>query len=86
MSKVETADPEVGLIRMDDEYYAIEIVFEVAMTMHNFERGNIYVQSQFNSYRKGLKPLVVSRTGFMNPQSSFKLMVRDVVSMIPYAA
>ena len=71
---------------MDDEYYAIEIVFEVASTKHNFERGNIYVQSQFNSYRKSQKPLIVSRTGYLNPQSSFKLMVRDIVSMVPYAA
>lgn len=86
VAEVETQDPEVGLIRMDDEYYAIEIVFEVAMTQHNFERGNIFVQSQFNSYRKGLKPLIVSRTGFLNPQSSLKLMVRDIVSLIPYAA
>ena len=43
ITEKETQDPEIGLIRMDDEYYAIEIVFEVAMTEHNFERGNIYV-------------------------------------------
>lgn len=79
-------DPELGLIRMDDEYYAIDIVFEVAMTMYNFERGNIFIQSQFNSFKKGLKPLIVSRTGYLNPTSSFRLMVRDMVSMVPFCS
>ena len=77
-------DPEQGKIRMDQEYYQLEVVFEVAATSHNFERGNIFVQSKFESYKKGMKPLVVSRTGYLDPQSSFKLMVRDITSMIPF--
>ena len=80
-----SADPEMSQIRMDQEYYSIEVVFEIAITSHNFERGNVFVQSQFNSYKKGLKPLVVSRAGYLNPKSSFKLMLRDLASMVPFA-
>ena len=39
---------------MDSEYYQIEIVFEVAMTKHNYERGNLYTQSEFKSYKQGV--------------------------------
>ena len=52
--------------------------------MHNYERGNIFVQSQFNSYRKGMNPIVVSRTGYLDPKSSFQLMFKDLVSMLPF--
>ena len=45
LDESKSEDPEVGQIRMDQEYYAIEIVFEVAITSHNFERGNVFVQS-----------------------------------------
>ena len=86
LDESKSEDPEVGQIRMDQEYYAIEIVFEVAITSHNFERGNVFVQSQFNSYKKGLKPLVVSRAGYLNPRSNFKLMLRDLVSLVPFAS
>ena len=37
---------------MDDEVYQIEVTFEVAMTKQNYERGNIYLQSDFTSYKK----------------------------------
>ena len=70
---------------MDQEYYQLEVVFEVAASSHNFERGNIFIQSKFESYKKGMKPLVVTRTGYLAPQSSFKLLVRDITSMIPFA-
>ena len=35
---------------MEKEAYNLKIIFEVAETQHNFERGNIYVQAQLNSY------------------------------------
>ena len=84
VSKAE--DPEQGKIRMDQEYYQLEVVFEVAASSHNFERGNIFVQSKFESYKKGMKPLIVSRTGYLDPQSSLKLMIRDCASFIPFAS
>jgi hypothetical protein len=31
-------------IKMEKEFYELEIVFEVAETDHNYNRGNIYVQ------------------------------------------
>ena len=39
---------------MDSEYYQIDIEFEIAVTMHNYERGNLYVQSEFASYKQGV--------------------------------
>ena len=40
-------------VRMDNEFYSIEVVFEVAMTLHNYERGNLYMQAEFHSYKHG---------------------------------
>ena len=36
---------------MDNEFYKIEVVFDVAMTIQNYERGNLYLQTEFNSYK-----------------------------------
>lgn len=30
-------------IKMDNEFYELEIVFEIAETAHNYQRGNIYI-------------------------------------------
>ena len=79
-------DPEQGRIRLDDEFYSIELVFEVASTAHNYERGNIFVQSQFNSYRKGMQPLVIARTGYLDPKSGFRLLLNDLYSMMPFTS
>ena len=56
-------------IKMVKEYYSIEVEFDIAMTQHNYERGNLYVQSKLTSYRHKAKPLVVARSGFMDPKS-----------------
>mmetsp|Transcript_43559 Transcript_43559/g.57672 ORF Transcript_43559/g.57672 Transcript_43559/m.57672 type:complete len:169 (+) Transcript_43559:1142-1648(+) len=71
---------------MDEEYYQIEVEFEVAMTMHNYERGNLYMQSQFNSYKQGAKPLTLARSGFLDPKGSLTLSLKELVSMIPFAS
>jgi len=67
VEKKESSHNEHSGIRMDSEYYQLEVVFEVAMTMHNFERGNLYLQSDFNSYKQGMKSLSLARSGFLNP-------------------
>ena len=68
---------------MDNEYYQIEAVFEVAVTMHNFERGNLYMESKFNSYKHSVKSLSVARSGFLDPKGSLTLQVKELISMIP---
>lgn len=30
-------------IKMDNEFYELEIVFDIAETAHNYQRGNIYI-------------------------------------------
>lgn len=69
---------------MDGEYYQIDVVFDVAMSMHNYERGNLYLQSEFKSYKQGIKPLTLSRSGFLDPKSTFWLNLKELISMIPF--
>ena len=55
------------MVRMDGETYRIEVVFDVAMSMHNYERGNLFVQSEFKSYRQGVPPMTLVSSGYLNP-------------------
>lgn len=34
---------ELEHLYMNNEFYSVKLVFEVAETSHNFERGNIYI-------------------------------------------
>jgi hypothetical protein len=68
---------------MDDEFYQIEVSFDVAMTAHNYERGNLYLQSEFLSFRKGVKPLVLARSGYLDPKGSFTLLRNEMLAMLP---
>ena len=70
---------------MDNEYYQIEVIFEVAMTLHNYERGNLYVQSEFHSYKQGVKSLTLARSGFLDPKGSLTLTVKELVRMVPFS-
>ena len=71
---------------MDGEYYKIEAIFEVAMTMHNYERGNLYMQSEFRSYKNGIKPLTLARSGFLDPKGALSLNMREIIGMIPFSS
>ena len=75
-------DPELQ-IRMEDEYYSIEVVFEVSDTEHNYEKGNLYIQCQFNSFKKNQPTLTVARQGFLDPKGSMTRYLREFLSMIP---
>ena len=70
---------------MDNEYYQIEAVFDVAMTIHNFERGNLYIQSELISYKQGVPTLTVARSGFLEPKGSFLLTLNELIRMIPFS-
>lgn len=70
-------------IRMDNHHYEIEVIFEVAATAHNYERGNLYLQSQFNSFKSNRERLIVARSGFLNPRGSVKLFITDLVQTLP---
>jgi len=71
---------------MDNEYYQVEVVFEVAMTVHNYERGNLYVQSEFHSYKQSVKPLTLARSGFLDPKGSLTLQLKELVRMVPFSS
>ena len=42
-TKIITTEERPQYVRMDGEYYEIDVVFEVAMSMQNYERGNLYL-------------------------------------------
>ena len=50
-TNVKTTDEHSQYIRMDGEFYEVDVVFDVAMSMQNYERGNLYLQSEFHSYK-----------------------------------
>ena len=82
--KVKTVDEMSQSVRMDSEYYSIEVVFEVAMTRHNYERGNLYLQSEFHSYKQGVQNLTLSRSGFLDPKGSLTLTLKELAAMVPF--
>lgn len=71
---------------MDDEYYQIEVEFEVATTMHNYERGNLYIQSELKSYKQGVPSLTLARSGFLEPRGSLLVSLKELIQMIPLAS
>lgn len=62
---------ESNEIKMENEFYQIEVIIEAAETEHNFDKGNIYLQSQFNSFKRNQANLTVARQGFLEPKSRF---------------
>lgn len=70
---------------MDGEYYQIEVVFEVAMSPQNFERGNLYLQSEFHSYKQGVKSLTIARSGYLTQKGSLWMNITDLLSLVPFS-
>ena len=68
---------------MDQETYQIELIFEVAQTSHNFARGNLFVQSEFKSFKKGKPSLTLARSGFLNPKGALTLTLKEMACMLP---
>ena len=55
------------------------------MTLHNYERGNLYMQAEFHSYKHSVKPLTLARSGYLSPKGSLSLTIRDLLSLVPYS-
>jgi hypothetical protein len=70
-------------IRMDREYYQIEVLFQVADTEHNYEGGNLYLQSVFNSTKKSNPSLTLARYGYLDPKGSLTMYVKEFLNLIP---
>ena len=90
-AKEQKADNKVATqedknIRMDSEFYQIEVVFEVAMTPQNYERGNLYIQAEFHSYKQGIKPLTLARSGYLTPKGSLWMNIQDLLTFIPFSS
>lgn len=72
-------------IKMENEFYSIQVVLEVSESVHNFERGNIYLQTQFNSFKRTQQSITVARSGYLEPKGSFYLIYKDVLSIVPFS-
>ena len=42
-TKVIATEESFQYVRMDGEFYEIDVIFDVAMNMQNYERGNLYL-------------------------------------------
>ena len=71
---------------MENEFYAISVEIEVAETKHNYDKGNIYLQSQFNSFKRNQQSITLARSGYLDPKSSFVLLVKDLISFVPFSS
>jgi len=73
-------------LRMDSEYYQIDVTFDVATTAHNLERGNLYIQSEFSSFKKGVKPIKIARSGFIEPRLDSSFFLKEWLALLPFAS
>lgn len=72
------------VLKMDSEIYSIKIVFDVAESQHNFERGNLFLMAQFNSYKQSEEPKSVSSSGFLEPKGQVALFLSDIATVVPF--
>ena len=56
-----TTRSEPNEILMGNEFYQIDVEIEIASTSANFERGNIYLQAQFNSLMRNVANKTIVR-------------------------
>jgi Putative adipose-regulatory protein (Seipin) len=92
-SLVPIGNPKVGLqafnqyqeieLTMDDEYFTIEVEFTAQETQANMEKGSIYLQSKFTSYKQSQQPLVFHRMGLMQMKSSFFVYLKEFIRSLP---
>jgi hypothetical protein len=52
-------------IKMEEDFYSISVVLDVIESAHNFNIGNLYLQTQFNSFHKDQSSITVARTGYL---------------------
>lgn len=43
------------------------------------------MQSEFHSYKQGMKPLTLARSGFLDPKGSITLNLKELIGMIPFS-
>ena len=69
---------------MSDEFFNIEIEFTAHETQSNMEKGSIYLDSKFTSYKSHQQPIVIHRMGHMQTKSSLALFIKEVFRYIPF--
>lgn len=68
---------------MEDEYYNIEVEFTSQETQSNMEKGQIYLQSKFSSYRQHHQPLIFHRMGQMQVKASLYVYIKEFIRSLP---
>lgn len=73
-------------IKMEEDFYSISVVFDVIESAHNFNMGNLYLQTQFNSFHKNQQSITVARTGYLEQKGTLNLLFRDLLGLIPLSS
>lgn len=68
---------------MDDEYFTIEVVFTAQETQNNMEKGAIYLESKFTSYKQQQSPVSFHRMGSMQMRNSFFVSLKELIRSLP---
>lgn len=71
---------------MDNEYYNIEVVFEVVESSNNMNNGNIYLTSKITSYNPASNVVTFYRMGAINYKGSFEMYFNDFFKFIPFCS
>lgn len=60
-------------IKMNSEYYDIDLIFTVVESPQNMQAGSMFVTSKITSYNSIMKPLIFNRMGNMYYKGSINL-------------
>jgi hypothetical protein len=70
-------------IKLSQETYDIEVIFDVAETNHNMEQGNIYLSAKLNSLLPGQKDISINRMGSFDYKGRLQIFIKELFSLMP---
>ena len=72
------------MVVMDDEFYNIDVSFDVVETQRNMERPAIYLSAEVTSFK--LKPLSFHRMGHLEYKSVLGMSLKEIFCYIPFSS
>lgn len=73
-------------IRMDSEYYNIDVIFNVVENSHNLDNLNFYLTTKLGSYNPTQIPITFHRMGTMEYKGTLKMIAKEIMSFIPFCS
>ena len=71
-------------IKLSQETYDIEVVFDVAETQHNMEQGNIYLSAKLNSNLPSQQDILINRMGSFDYKGRLQIYLKEFFSFVPF--